>query len=88
MKPVSSHGSARQRRAAKSEQDTHTAHALWVVRIQEIVASKGCPPRAAFDVLAAEVWQQVAEHPPQTRQQIRLAWSAFERAVQKHSTQS
>lgn len=88
MKPVSSHGSARQRRAAKAEQDTHTAHALWVVRLQELVASKGCPPRAAFTLLAAEVRQQVAAHPPQTRLQIKLAWSAFERAVQKHSTQA
>lgn len=88
MHTESSFGSARQRRAAKSEQDTHTAHALWVVRLQELVASKGCPPRAAFALLAAEVRQQVATHPPQTRLQIQLAWSAFERAVQKYSTQA
>jgi hypothetical protein len=88
MKPESSFGSARARRAAKAEQDTHTAHALWVVRLQELVASKGCPPRAAFALLAVEVRQQVAAHPPQTRLQITLAWSAFERAVQKHAANS
>lgn len=88
MKPESSFGSARARRAAKQQQDTHTAHALWVVRLQELVASKGCPPRAAFALLAVEVRQQLEAHPPQTRLQIKLAWSAFERAVQKHSTQA
>lgn len=81
MKPESSFGSARQRRAAKQAADTHTAHALWVVRLQEIVGSKGVAPRTAFALLAAEVQQQVALHPPQTRLQIKLAWSAFERAV-------
>ena len=81
MKPESSFGSARQRRAAKQAADTHTAHALWVVRLQEIVGTKGCPPTAAFALLAVEVQQQVAAHPPQTRLQIKLAWSAFERAV-------
>lgn len=81
MNTQSSFGSARARRAAKQQQDTHTAHALWVVRLQEIVGSKGVAPRTAFALLAAEVQQQVAAHPPQTRLQIRLAWSAFERAV-------
>lgn len=88
MKPESSFGSARQRRAAKSAQDTHTAHALWVFRLREIVATKGCPPRVAFDLLTVEVRQQVAAHPPQTRLQIKLAWSAFERAVNKHAANS
>ena len=81
MKPESSFGSARQRRAAKQAADTHTAHALWVVRLQEIVAARAVCPRTAFNLLAAEVQQQVAAHPPQTRLQIKLAWSAFERAV-------
>lgn len=81
MNTQSSFGSARARRAAKQQQDTHTAHALWVCRLQEIVGTKGCPPTAAFALLAVEVQQQVAAHPPQTRLQIRLAWSAFERAV-------
>lgn len=81
MNTQSSFGSARARRAAKQQADIHTAHALWVVRLQEIVGTKGCPPTAAFALLAVEVQQQVAAHPPQTRLQIRLAWSAFERAV-------
>jgi len=81
MKPESSFGSARARRAAKAEQDTRTAHALWVVRLQEIVAHRAVCPRTAFALLAVEVQQQVALHTPQTRLQIRLAWSAFERAV-------
>lgn len=81
MKPESNFGSARARRAAKQAADTHTAHALWVCRLQEIVGSKGVAPRTAFALLAVEVQQQVAAHPPQTRLQIRLAWSAFERAV-------
>ena len=83
MKPESSFGSARARRAAKQQADTHTAHALWVVRLQELVGSKGVAPRTAFALLAVEVQQQVALHAPQTRLQIRLAWSAFERAVQQ-----
>ena len=83
MKPESSFGSARQRRAAKQAADTHTAHALWVVRLQEIVAARAVAPRTAFALLAVEVQQQVAVHPPQTRLQIQLAWSAFERAVQQ-----
>ena len=83
MKPESSFGSARQRRAAKQAADTHTAHALWVVRLQEIVAARAVAPRTAFALLAVEVQQQVAAHPPQTRLQIQLAWSAFERAVQQ-----
>lgn len=81
MKPESSFGSARQRRAAKQAADTHTAHALWVVRLQEIVAARAVAPRTAFALLAVEVQQQIAAHPPQTRLQIKLAWSAFERAV-------
>ncbi len=83
MNTQSSFGSARARRAAKQAADTHTAHALWVVRLQEIVAARAVAPRTAFALLAVEVQQQVASHPPQTRLQIRLAWSAFERAVQQ-----
>lgn len=81
MKPESNFGSARARRAAKQAADTHTAHALWVVRLQEIVATRAVAPRTAFTLLAAEAQRQVAAHPPQTRLQIKLAWSAFERAV-------
>lgn len=84
MKPESSFGSARARRKAKAQQDMQTAHALWVVRLQEIVAATGQPPVAAFSALRVEVTRYVTVLPPQRRAQIQDAWNAFERAVHRH----
>ena len=84
MKPASSFGSPRQRRKAKAEQDLNTAHALWVVRLQEIVAFTGQPPVAAFAALRVEVTRYVYALPPQRKQQAQEAWNAFERAVHRH----
>jgi hypothetical protein len=84
MKPESSFGSPRQRRKAKAEQDLQTAHALWVVRLQEIVAFTGQPPVAAFALLRVEVTRYVTTLPPQRKAQAQEAWNAFERAVERH----
>lgn len=84
MKPESSFGSARARRKAKAQQDMQTAHALWVVRLQEIVAATGQPPVAAFAALRVEVTRYVTVLPPQRRAQVQDAWNAFERAVHRH----
>jgi hypothetical protein len=84
MNPVSSFGSPRQRRKAKAEQDLQTAHALWVVRLQEIVAYTGQPPVAAFAALRVEVARYVVALPPQRKAQAQEAWNAFERAVERH----
>jgi hypothetical protein len=85
MKPESSFGSQRQRRKEKAAQDLHTAHSLWVVRLQEIVATTGNPPTVAFTMLRVEVTRYVQALEPQRRAQASEAWHAFERAVQKHS---
>jgi hypothetical protein len=85
MNPVSSFGSPRARRKAKAQQDLNTAQALWVVRLQEIVASTGQPPVAAFAALRVEVTRYVLALPPQRKQQAQEAWNAFERAVERHS---
>jgi len=85
MKPESSFGSPRARRKEKAAQDLHTAHCLWVVRLQEIVATTGNPPTVAFTMLRVEVTRYVQALEPQRRAQASEAWRAFERAVQKHS---
>jgi len=84
MNPVSSFGSPRQRRKAKAEQDLNTTHALWVVRLQEIVGTTGQPPVAAFAALRVEVTRYVTVLPPQRKQQVQEAWNSFERAVHRH----
>ena len=84
MKPESSFGSLRVRRKAKAQQDLQTAHSLWVVRLQEIVAATGQPPVAAFAALRVEVTRYVTVLPPQRKAQAQDAWNAFERAVHRH----
>lgn len=84
MKPESSFGSLRARRKAKAQQDLQTAHALWVVRLQEIVAATGQPPVAAFAALRVEVTRYVTVLPPQRKAQVQDAWNAFERSVHRH----
>jgi hypothetical protein len=84
MKPESSFDSPRQRRKTKAQQDLATAHALWVVRLQEIGAFTGQPPVAAFAALRVEVTRYVVALPPQRKAQAQEAWNAFERAVHRH----
>jgi len=84
MSIESSFGSPRARRKEKAQQDLQTAHALWVVRLQEIVASTGQPPVAAFAALRVEVTRYVTALPPQRKQQAQEAWNSFERAVHRH----
>jgi hypothetical protein len=54
------------------------------VRLQEIVASTGQPPVAAFAALRVEVTRYVHALPPQRKAQAQEAWNAFERAVHRH----
>jgi hypothetical protein len=84
MKPASSFGSPRARRKEKAQQDLNTAHAMWVVRLQEIVGTTGQPPVAAFATLRVEVTRYVTALPPQRKAQAQEAWNAFERAVHRH----
>ena len=84
MSIESSFGSPRARRKEKAQQDLNTTHALWVVRLQEIVAFTGQPPVAAFAALRVEVTRYVYALPPQRKQQAQEAWNAFERAVHRH----
>jgi hypothetical protein len=84
MSIESSFGSPRARRKEKAQQDLQTAHALWVVRLQEIVAFTGQPPVAAFALLRVEVTRYVTTLPPQRKAQAQEAWNAFERAVERH----
>lgn len=84
MNPVSSFGSQRARRKEKAQQDLQTAHSLWVVRLQELVAATGQPPVAAFAALRVEVTRYVHALPPQRKAQAQEAWNAFERAVHRH----
>jgi hypothetical protein len=84
MSIESSFGSPRARRKEKAQQDLNTTHALWVVRLQEIVAFTGQPPVAAFAALRVEVTRYVVALPPQRKQQAQEAWNAFERAAMRH----
>jgi hypothetical protein len=84
MKPrtivTSTHGSKRQRKKAETQADIETQHKLWVIRIQDLVATADLTPTQALVKLEAEVQADIRSR-PQWKQALTLTWLEFKRKI-------
>jgi hypothetical protein len=63
------------RRKQKAEQARATQHALWSIRIQELMNEHSCPAPVALRHLHAEF--SLNDVPPPYRAAYRVAWADF-----------
>lgn len=69
----------RTRRHDKVSADLETQHRLWIMRIQELVAT-GRHPTQSLTSLSSEVTAWIAEN-PQRKASRQEAWNAFNRRI-------